>query len=75
MSHWRRWVRKLTVAELKDGLSGVIGHDTATAAFHKSTHTDPGKHFPWALFLSIAEEESKNYDPASNEHPSTGSPG
>lgn len=59
----KRWgipVRKLSVAELKAGERGVIGHIDATQAFHKSTHTDPGKHFPWAEFIRLASEEHDN---------------
>lgn len=56
----KRWgipVERLDVARLKAGERGIIGHDTATHAFRKSTHTDPGKTFPWAEFLRIASEE------------------
>lgn len=56
----KRWgipLVKLSVDELKAGKRGVIGHDTATVAFRKSTHTDPGKTFPWAEFMRIATEE------------------
>lgn len=56
----KRWgipVRKLSVDELKAGERGIIGHVDATAAYHKSTHTDPGKNFPWAEFIRLATEE------------------
>lgn len=56
----KRWgipVQRLSVGELKTGQRGIIGHDTATRAYHKSTHTDPGKDFPWVEFLRIAREE------------------
>lgn len=56
----KRWgipVERLDVARLKAGERGIIGHDTVTHAFRKSTHTDPGKTFPWAEFLRIASEE------------------
>jgi hypothetical protein len=59
----KRWglpVKRLTVAELLAGERGIIGHDTATKAYHKSTHTDPGRDFPWAEFLRIANEENIN---------------
>lgn len=66
----KRWgipVQKLTVAELQAGkVRGIIGHDTATAAFHKSTHTDPGKTFPWAEFLRVALEEYNQHEHGSS---------
>ena len=44
--------RKLTVCEVLDGKTkGFCGHHDVTLAFKKSTHTDPGKHFPWQRFL------------------------
>jgi hypothetical protein len=62
----KRWgipVKKLSVAELVAGDRGIIGHIDATKAFHKSTHTDPGKHFPWAEFIRLASEEYETYAP------------
>lgn len=45
-------VRKLTVAQVRDGVTkGICGHADVTAAFHKSTHTDPGPNFPWDYFV------------------------
>lgn len=49
-------VRHLTVAQEKDGESlGIAGHWDVTQAFRKSTHTDPGKEFPWDVFLGKVE--------------------
>lgn len=43
----------LTPDEVEDGKSkGICGHITVTKAFPKlGTHTDPGKFFPWDLFI------------------------
>lgn len=50
-------VRKLTVEEVRDGrTSGFCGHADVSLAFGKSTHTDPGKSFPWADYLALVED-------------------
>lgn len=43
--------RRLSIAELKAGQRGFIGHIDATNAYHQSTHWDPGPTFPWNAFL------------------------
>lgn len=44
---------KLTVAQVKArNVKGICGHDDITAAFHESTHDDPGPNFPWAKFIT-----------------------
>lgn len=49
-------VRRLTVAQIKDGRSaGFAGHVDVNAAFRKSTHTDPGSSFPWDVYLGKVE--------------------
>jgi N-acetyl-anhydromuramyl-L-alanine amidase AmpD len=61
----KRWdipVERLSVADLKAGKRGIIGHVDATQAFKKSTHTDQGKNFPWAEFLRLAEEEANQHE-------------
>jgi N-acetyl-anhydromuramyl-L-alanine amidase AmpD len=45
----------LTNAELKNGKKGIIGHYQATEVYKKSTHTDPGKDFPWDFFIKRVE--------------------
>ena len=58
-------VHHLTVEELKAGKTkGFIGHADATNAFKKSTHTDPGTDFPWAVFLNKVQAHLSG-------HPST----
>ena len=45
----------LTPRDLKDtSRKGVVGHADVTAAFGRSTHTDPGPGFPWASVLAAA---------------------
>lgn len=41
----------LTDNELRTGLKGVVGHAQVTAVYKRSTHTDPGKSFPWQFFI------------------------
>ncbi|WP_276922411.1 peptidoglycan recognition protein family protein [Corynebacterium pyruviciproducens] len=43
---------KLTAAEVKAGKRGVCGHGEISGAFHESDHTDPGRGFPWDVFLA-----------------------
>lgn len=45
-------VRWLTVADLKAGKSGITSHANVSAAFHESTHTDPGANFPAAQYIA-----------------------
>lgn len=45
-------VRRLTVAQVKDGKTkGIAGHVDISKAFPSTGHTDPGPNFPWAYFL------------------------
>lgn len=46
-------VLRPTVDELVAGARGIVGHVDVTAAFHQSTHTDPGRSFPWVRFLQL----------------------
>lgn len=46
-------VVRLTPADILAGKSGFCGHvDITVAKAVKGGHTDPGKNFPWMLFLS-----------------------
>jgi hypothetical protein len=58
----RKWgipVRKLTVAQVADGVKGFCGHVEITYAFPQDngTHTDPGPNFPWSQFLDLVQAE------------------
>ncbi|MFC9231045.1 N-acetylmuramoyl-L-alanine amidase [Streptomyces decoyicus] len=44
--------RKLSVAELKAGKRGIVGHRDVSAAYGQTDHSDPGPSFPWDYFLS-----------------------
>lgn len=46
-------IAKLSVDELKAGKRGICAHHDVSLAFRKSTHTDPGKGFPWSSFLDM----------------------
>lgn len=45
-----------TPAELVRGLRGVTGHVDVSAAFRRSTHTDPGAGFPWDYMIDGIRE-------------------
>ncbi len=55
-------VRRLTVAQVKDGKSkGICGHDDVTRAFKNPTgHMDPGPSFPWDLYLAMVAQFVKD---------------
>lgn len=44
-------IRQLTNTQLQKGSWGIIGHYQASAVYKRSTHTDPGKGFPWDRFI------------------------
>lgn len=52
---------RLTPAQVKDGKTkGICGHIDVTNAFpNLGTHTDPGKDFPWDIFLSKVKAQIK----------------
>ncbi len=50
---------KLGAAELLAGAHGFCGHVDVTQAYHKSTHTDPGPHFPWEQYLALVARETE----------------
>jgi hypothetical protein len=43
----------LTNDQLRAGKRGIIGHYQASQVYKKSDHMDPGKNFPWDVFLSL----------------------
>jgi N-acetyl-anhydromuramyl-L-alanine amidase AmpD len=53
-------VRWMTAKGLQAGLRGITGHADVTAAYHRSTHTDPGPNFPKQLYLEIVRSELAN---------------
>jgi N-acetyl-anhydromuramyl-L-alanine amidase AmpD len=42
----------LTDAELHEGSRGIVGHDQVSRVYKQSDHTDPGKFFPWDVFMN-----------------------
>lgn len=48
-------VRKLSTAQVKNGMSGICGHDNVSDAFHQSDHDDPGPYFPWDKFIAAIQ--------------------
>lgn len=53
----------LTAADLKAGKRGITTHAAVSAAWGKSTHTDPGANFPKLRFLSFVLSELKALNP------------
>lgn len=47
---------KLTDDGLRNGASGIVGHDQVSRVFRQSDHTDPGPNFPWDLFIAMTQE-------------------
>lgn len=56
---WGIPVRRLNSDQVADGMKGFCGHVEITYAFpaDKGSHTDPGKNFPWAVFLDMVRDE------------------
>lgn len=50
-------IRHLTVAQLRAGEKGFVGHVDVTQAYKRSTHTDPGAGFPWGYFLELVRDQ------------------
>lgn len=49
-------VVKLTAADLRAGKRGFCGHLETGQAWGGTDHVDPGKHFPWDVFLRYVRE-------------------
>lgn len=50
-------IRHLTVAQLKAGERGFVGHVDVSNAYHRTDHGDPGPNFPWTEFLNMVRAE------------------
>lgn len=49
--------RRLTNAELRAGMPGIVGHVDITRTYNiRGGHTDPGEGFPWAVYLAAVEQ-------------------
>lgn len=53
----RGWpARLLTVDQVRAGATGLCGHDTISAAFAQTDHTDPGRGFPWRWLIDRVQQ-------------------
>jgi N-acetyl-anhydromuramyl-L-alanine amidase AmpD len=52
-ARWKVPLVKLSTAEVQSLRHGICGHVNVSHAFHMTDHTDPGKGFPWAHFMSL----------------------
>lgn len=50
---------KLSPQDLRAGKQGICGHHDVSEAFKRSTHTDPGRNFPWPLFMGWLQDEEE----------------
>ena len=41
----------LTNQKIKAGNEGIVGHNQVSSVYKRSSHTDPGKGFPWKFFI------------------------
>lgn len=46
-------IRKIDATDLKRGKKGICGHSDVSAAWHQTTHTDPGVGYPWEQFIKL----------------------
>lgn len=56
---WNLPVQFVSADGLRCGLRGITTHAEVTKAFGKSTHTDPGKHFPVEAFLDLVRNHQR----------------
>jgi len=58
----KRWdipIIKIGPTDMRAGRRGFCGHVDGSKAFKKSTHYDPGPHFPWDKFIELVKSYSK----------------
>lgn len=48
-------IRKVSPAQLRDGVKGICGHLDVTLAWGEGDHTDPGSAFPWDRFIGYVQ--------------------
>ena len=66
---WEIPVQRLAPSHLKAKIPGITGHVDVSRAFKKSTHTDPGKFFPWDDFLDEVQLMARYSRPPSPSSP------
>jgi hypothetical protein len=57
---WKIPAEQLSPTHLRAGLPGICGHHDVSVAFGKSTHTDPGVHFPWDEYIEDVRLHLRN---------------
>jgi len=57
-ARWRIPFERIGPTELRAGTPGICGHVDVSRAWRKSTHTDPGTHFPWGRYLDLIRSAS-----------------
>ena len=60
-------LRWLTRGQLKAGLKGLTTHADISVVYRRSSHTDPGVHFPKAEFLKLIRAELDGSDPGTDK--------
>lgn len=55
-ARWKIPVQFVDAEGLARGDAGITTHDAVSRAFKKSTHYDPGSHFPMAAYLKMVSE-------------------
>jgi hypothetical protein len=48
-------IRKVSSADLANGVKGICGHIDVTYAWGEGDHTDPGASFPWQTFIGYVQ--------------------
>lgn len=61
---WEIPVQRLGPSHLRARTPGITGHADVSNAFKKSTHTDPGAHFPWVEFLEEVDRVARRSTPS-----------
>lgn len=52
-------VKRLRRRNLLNGERGITGHSNVNKAFPSSGHTDPGKGFPWLLYMTYVRRAKR----------------
>lgn len=57
---WSIPIRRVTIGQMRMDEKGFCGHDDIRLAWGQTTHTDPGRNFPWKRFIGMVQEEYDN---------------
>lgn len=47
---------KIDGGQVRAGARGICGHGDISVAFRESDHTDPGRNFPWDVFMQLVRQ-------------------